>query len=168
LFSYIIGNLGWNFEGMQTKTDQLPLIFPAFDYKLTQKEGKLFIFDVIAKKFRSLSPEEWVRQHCLHFLTNHLNYPASCIQIEGGLQINTLQRRTDIQVFDQMGQLLLIIECKAPHIAITEQSLMQISQYQKKNEARYIALTNGLENHIFEINLMDKQAKKLKEFPSYL
>jgi hypothetical protein len=153
---------------MQTNTDSIPLIFPAFEYKLTQKEGKLFIFDAIAKKFRSLSPEEWVRQHCLHFLTHHLHYPASCIQIEGGHQINSMQRRTDIQVFDPSGHLLLIIECKAPHVAISEQSLMQISQYQKKNEARYIALTNGLENHIFEINLQDKQAIKINQFPSYL
>jgi hypothetical protein len=79
-----------------------------------------------------------------------------------------MQRRTDIQVFDPTGQLLLIIECKAPHIAISEQSLMQISQYQKNNEARYIALTNGLENHIFEINLTNKQAIQLNQFPSYL
>lgn len=153
---------------MQTNTDSIPLIFPAFEYKLTQKDGKLFIFDAIAKKFRALTPEEWVRQHCLHYLTHYLNYPSSCIQIEGGHQINSMQRRTDIQVFDPTGQLLLIIECKAPHIAITEQSLMQISQYQKKNEARYIALTNGLENHIFEINLTNKQAIQLNQFPSYL
>ena len=153
---------------MQTNTDSIPLIFPAFEYKLTQKDGKLFIFDAIAKKFRALTPEEWVRQHCLHYLTHQLNYPSSCIQIEGGHQINSMQRRTDIQVFDPTGQLLLIIECKAPHIAITEQSLMQISQYQKKNEARYIALTNGLENHIFEINLTNKQAIQLNQFPSYL
>ena len=71
-------------------------------------------------------------------------------------------------MFDPSGHLLLIIECKAPHVAISEQSLMQISQYQKKNEARYIALTNGLENHIFEINLQDKQAIKINQFPSYL
>lgn len=153
---------------MQTNTDSIPLIFPAFEYKLTQKEGKLFIFDTIAKKFRALTPEEWVRQHCLNYLTQHLQYPASCIQIEGGHQINSLQRRTDIQVYDAAGQLLLIIECKAPHIAISEQSLLQISQYQKKNEARYIALTNGLENHIFEINLIEKQAIKINQFPSYL
>jgi hypothetical protein len=142
--------------------------YPKYQFKIKREKNIELIFDAFRKRWLVLTPEEWVRQHCLHFLINHLNYPASCIQIEGGHQINTLQRRTDIQVFDQMGQLLLIIECKAPHIAITEQSLMQISQYQKKNEARYIALTNGLENHIFEINLMDKQAKKLKEFPSYL
>jgi len=149
-------------------SNNLKLIFPEFEYKLTKKEGKLFIFDPIAKKHRALSPEEWVRQHCLNFLTNHLGYPATNIQIERAFKVNKLIRRTDIQVFDSRGELLLIIECKAPYIEIDEVSFQQISQYQQKNVAKYVALTNGLENHIFAINSEKNQTNKINQFPAYL
>jgi hypothetical protein len=149
-------------------SSNLKLIFPEFEYKLTKKEGKLFIYDSIAKKYRALSPEEWVRQHCLNFLTNHLGYPATKIQIERAFKVNKLTRRTDIQVFDSKGELLLIIECKAPYIEIDEVSFQQISQYQQKNVAKYVALTNGLENHIFAINSEKNQTNKINQFPAYL
>lgn len=149
-------------------SNNLKLIFPEFEYKLTKKEGKLFIFDSIAKKYRALSPEEWVRQHCLNYLTKHLGYPASNIQIERAFKVNKLVRRTDIQVFNSSGQLLIIIECKAPHIEINEITFQQISQYQQKNNAPYLALTNGLENHIFEINPIEKRTNKIQNFPTYL
>lgn len=149
-------------------SNNLKLIFPEFEYKLTKKEGKLFIFDSITKKYRALSPEEWVRQHCLNFLTNHLGYPATNIQIERAFKVNKLTRRTDIQVFNSSGELLIIIECKAPHIEIDEITFQQISQYQQKNKAKYIALTNGLENQIFEINSTENRTNKINQFPAYL
>lgn len=149
-------------------SNNLQLIFPEFEYKLTKKEGKLFIFDPIAKKYRVLSPEEWVRQHCLNYLTNHLGYPATNIQIERALKVNKLVRRTDIQVFNSSGELLIIIECKAPHIEINEITFQQISQYQQKNNAPYLVLTNGIENHIFEINALENRTSKIQNFPIYL
>ena len=149
-------------------SNNLKLIFPEFEYKLTKKEGKLFIFDPIAKKYRALSPEEWVRQHCLNYLTNHLGYPATNIQIERAFKVNKLVRRTDIQVFNSSGGLLIIIECKAPHIEINEVAFQQISQYQQKNKAPYLALTNGIENHIFEINALENRTNKIQNFPIYL
>lgn len=149
-------------------SNNLQLIFPEFEYKLTKKEGKLFIFDPIAKKYRVLSPEEWVRQHCLNYLTNHLGYPATNIQIERALKVNKLIRRTDIQVFNSSGELLIIIECKAPHIEINEITFQQISQYQQKNNAPYLVLTNGIENHIFEINALENRTSKIQNFPIYL
>ncbi|MEY3646692.1 MAG: hypothetical protein RL127_1400 [Bacteroidota bacterium] len=147
---------------------ELKLLFPEFEYKLTQKDGKLFIYDGIAKKYRALTPEEWVRQHCLNYLTQHLNYPPSIIQIERGHEIDQMQRRTDIQVFDKQGNVFMLIECKAPHVALTAQTFQQISQYQKKNEARFLVLTNGLMHQIFEIDIDKATTNQLTEFPNYL
>lgn len=147
---------------------ELQLLFPEFEHKLTQKDGKLFIYDGIAKKYRALTPEEWVRQHCLNYLTNHLNYPTAIIQIERGHEIDHLQRRTDIQVFDKQGNVFMLIECKAPHVALTAQTFQQISQYQKKNEARYLVLTNGLAHQIFEIDKENASTSQITEFPNYL
>ena len=131
-------------------SNNLQLIFPEFEYKLTKKEGKLFIYDPIAKKYRALSPEEWVRQHCLNYLTNHLGYPATNIQIERAFKVNKLVRRTDIQVFNSLGELLIIIECKAPHIEINEVTFQQISQYQQKNVAKYLVLTSPLNEPLLD------------------
>jgi type I site-specific restriction-modification system R (restriction) subunit len=104
----------------------------------------------------------------LNFFTNHLGYPATNIQIERAFKVNKLVRRTDIQVFNSLGELLIIIECKAPHIEINDITFQQISQYQQKNVAKYLALTNGLENHIFEINATENQTNKINQFPAYL
>ena len=71
-------------------------------------------------------------------------------------------------MFNSLGELLIIIECKAPHIEINEITFQQISQYQQKNVAKYLALTNGLENHIFEINATENLTKKINQFPAYL
>jgi len=147
---------------------ELKLLFPEFEYKLTQKDGKLFIYDGIAKKYRALTPEEWVRQHCLNYLTQHLNYPTSIIQIERGHEIDQMQRRTDIQVFDKQGDVFMLIECKAPHVALTAQTFQQISQYQKKNAARFLVLTNGLAHQIFEIDYAKTTTNQITEFPLYL
>lgn len=148
-------------------SSELPIVFPAFEYKITQKEGKLYIFDGIAKKYRVLTPEEWVRQHCLNFITVHLKYPASNVQIERNHKIDQLNRRTDIQVYDPAGDVFMLIECKAPHIEISSMTFHQASQYQKKNQAKYIVLTNGLENHIYHIDHTKKETIPLDQFPSY-
>jgi len=140
-------------------SSNLKLIFPEFEYKLTKKEGKLFIYDSIAKKYRALSPEEWVRQHCLNFLTNHLGYPATKIQIERAFKVNKLTRRTDIQVFDSKGELLLIIECKAPYIEIDEVSFQQISQYQQKKRGEIRSLNQWIRESHF-CNKFRKKSNK--------
>ena len=148
-------------------SSELPIVFPEFEYKITQKDGKLFIYDVIAKKYRALTPEEWVRQHCLNYLTQHLNYPASNIQIERNHRIDQLNRRTDIQVYDSNGQVFMLVECKAPHVEITSLIFQQASQYQKKNQAKYMVLTNGLQNYIYQIDSSKQETLQIAEFPSY-
>ncbi|MFM7020808.1 MAG: type I restriction enzyme HsdR N-terminal domain-containing protein [Aquirufa sp.] len=148
-------------------SSELPIVFPEFEYKITQKDGKLFIYDVIAKKYRALTPEEWVRQHCLNYLTQHLNYPASNIQIERNHRIDQLNRRTDIQVYDSNGQVFMLVECKAPQVEITSITFQQASQYQKKNQAKYMVLTNGLQNYIYQIDSSKQETLQIAEFPSY-
>ena len=94
----------------------IKLNLPDFDYKLKKAEGKVWIFDVIRKKYLVLTPEEWVRQHVVHFLITHKKYPKALIKLEGGLNYNQLQKRSDIVVFDREGKPWMIMECKAPAI----------------------------------------------------
>lgn len=142
---------------------ELNLVFPAYSYKVKKKEGKLYIFEDISKKYRLLTPEEWVRQHCLHYLVNDLKYPASLFQIEGGMKVDNLNRRTDIRIYNGNGEVFMLIECKAPHIELSLTTLQQISQYQKEQKATYLVITNGLSNII-----LHHSTEILNEFPTYL
>ncbi len=120
------------------------LNIPPFDYKIKKSDEKLLIFDILRKKYVVLTPEEWVRQHFIHYLINHHQYPKSLIKVESGLSYNQRLKRTDIQVFDRDGQLFMIIECKAPHIPLNQQVFEQAAQYNKVLKAAYITITNGL------------------------
>lgn len=142
---------------------EINLLFPPYPYKVRKKDGKLYIFEDISRKYRLLTPEEWVRQHCLQYLVNELNYPASLFQIEGSMKVDQLNRRTDIRVYNSQGDVFMLIECKAPNIDISLSTLQQISQYQKIQKAEYLVITNGLTNII-----LHHSTKILNEFPSYL
>lgn len=142
---------------------EINLVFPAYSYKVKKNEGKLYIFEEITKKYRLLTPEEWVRQHCLQFLVNDLKYPASLFQIEGGMKVDKLNRRTDIRIYKSSGEVFMLIECKAPQVDINLTTLQQISQYQKIQKAEYLVITNGLQNII-----LHHSTKIKNEFPPYL
>jgi hypothetical protein len=142
---------------------ELNLVFPAYSHKVKKNEGKLYIFEEISKKYRLLTPEEWVRQHCIQYLVNNMNYPASLFQIEGGMKVDKLNRRTDIRIYNSNGEVFMLIECKAPHVDLTIETIQQISQYQKTQQAQYLVITNGLHCHIF-----NKSSEIIADFPSYL
>ena len=142
---------------------ELNLVFPAYSYKVKKNEGKLYIFEEISTKYRLLTPEEWVRQHCINYLVKHLNYPASLFQIERGMKVDKLNRRTDIRIYNTQGDVFMLIECKAPQVELNLETLQQISQYQKTQKAEYLVITNGLQNII-----LHHSTKTINEFPPFL
>lgn len=120
------------------------LNLPPFDHKLRNADGKVWIFDVIRKKYLILTPEEWVRQHFVHYLLSSLKYPRSLIKVEGGLKYNTLGKRSDIVVFDREGSPWMVIECKSPETPVNENIFRQASVYNATLKAKYVTVTNGL------------------------
>jgi len=107
----------------------IPLNLPPFSAKLTQAKDGLMIFDVLRKKNLVLTPEEWVRQHWIHYLSISKKYPKSLMKTEGGLILNTLQKRSDLLLYNNMGEKILLAEFKAPHIKITQDVFDQIARY---------------------------------------
>lgn len=143
------------------------LNFPKFPFRFKNSENKLSIFDVIRKKFVILQPEEWVRQHCVHYLMTVKNYPISLINVEKELKLNGLKKRYDIVIYNPDGTIYLIVECKAPKIKIDQSTFDQIARYNMILKAEYLMLTNGL-NHYY--CLMDYQAEQyhfLQDIPNY-
>jgi hypothetical protein len=128
-----------------------PLNLPPFDYNFKIIDEKQYIFDIIRKKYILNTPEEWVRQHFIHFLISHRSYSRSLIKIETGLKYIKKNKRTDIQVFDNEGNIEMLIECKAPSIALNNAVVTQILQYNKVLQARLLAITNGLDHYFCNI-----------------
>jgi hypothetical protein len=143
------------------------LNFPPFEFKLKKAQGKVWIFDGIRKKYIVLTPEEWVRQHLIHYLTDHLNYPKSLIRVESGLRVNELMKRSDVVVYDRNTRPWMIVECKSVEHAIGEQTAAQVSRYNTSLKARYVVVTNGLVHRCFEVNHDKREVKSVNDFPIY-
>ena len=88
------------------------LNFPEFDFYFKSKENKRYIFDPVRKKWLVLTPEEWVRQHCIQFLLKIKNVPIGLIQIEKKLSVNNTEKRYDLVVFKPDQSIYVLIECK--------------------------------------------------------
>lgn len=143
------------------------LNLPSFEYKVKKVDGKVFIFDILRKKYMVLTPEEWVRQHFVHYMINHLKYPRALIKIETGLIYNTLLKRFDIAVFNREGKPWLLVECKSPQQPVDQEVLRQASVYNLTIKARYVVLTNGLTHKCCEIDTELNTWKVLHELPAY-
>ena len=143
------------------------LNLPTFDFRLKKENSVVFIFDVIRKKFVKLTPEEWVRQHVVHFLLEQKHYPASLMNVEVGMEIQTMRRRADIVCYESDGGVRLITECKAPEVKITQTVFEQVAQYNMCLKAKYLLVTNGLEHFVCEINAEQKTYTFLQDIPPY-
>jgi hypothetical protein len=141
------------------------LQLPAFDCKIKQSGGKLYIFDVLRKKYVFLTPEEWVRQHLIHLLLSQ-HYPASLIDLETPLLYNGLSRRADLVVFDRSGHPYLLAECKGANIELTEDTLQQAAQYNYVLRAPYLLLTNGLDTWYYQVDTQAHEIFRLENLPS--
>ncbi|MDL5049352.1 type I restriction enzyme HsdR N-terminal domain-containing protein [Oscillatoria amoena NRMC-F 0135] len=143
------------------------LNLPAYAYRLKKADGKVWIFDGIRKKYVVLTPEEWVRQHLINYLLNHRNYPKGLITVETGLTYNSLQKRTDMVVFDRQGNTWMVVECKAADHPITYDTALQVAVYNAALKARYILITNGVNQYCFAINFSEGRVVHLESIPEY-
>lgn len=147
----------------------LPVLnFPTIEFRFQKNEkGKLQIFDVVRKKFVDLSPEEWVRQHILHFLSNEVEVPLSMIAVEKQFLLHNTKRRFDILVHNTSTlNALMVVECKAPEVQLNELTINQALRYNLELKVPYVFLSNGLQ-HIF-IDLKQNSPQILKKIPKYL
>ncbi|GAA4304177.1 type I restriction enzyme HsdR N-terminal domain-containing protein [Compostibacter hankyongensis] len=116
--------------------------FPEPDFTVREENGKTYIFDRIRKRMVLLSPEEWVRQNFIAYLTLALRYPAALISIEKALQLGSLNKRYDIIVYKD-DRPWMMVECKEAAVEITPATLEQILRYNMALPVEYLVLTNG-------------------------
>ncbi|GGH12919.1 type I restriction enzyme HsdR N-terminal domain-containing protein [Sphingobacterium alkalisoli] len=146
----------------------IPLNLPAYPLKLTRNQEKVLVFDVLRKKNLILTPEEWVRQHWIHYLHQHKKYPKALMKIEGGLQLNSLQKRSDLLIYNRKGNMVLLAEFKAPHVKITQNTFHQIANYNSIHKIPLLLVSNGLEHYYCKIDFEKETFEFIEELPNYI
>lgn len=142
------------------------LNLPAFEYKIIEKDSKPFIFDVIRRQYVALTPEEWVRQHFVHFLISHKGYPQALMANEVQLKLNGMSRRCDTVIYDRTLRPRVIVEYKAPTVDITQQVFDQICRYNKVLQVEYLIVSNGLAHYCCKMNYATRSYTFLREVPA--
>lgn len=124
------------------------LNLPVFDIKLRRDEdGAIRVYDPMREKWLVLTPEEWVRQHFVHYLTEVVGYPKALIANEVGLKFNDMQRRCDTVVFHRDLTPACIVEYKRPSVEITQKVFDQIARYNSVLGAAHLIVSNGLRHY---------------------
>ena len=143
------------------------LNLPRAPLRLSRKNEVISVFCVVRKKNLVLTPEEWVRQHIIHYLIHHLATPVGLISSEAGIKVNTLDRRCDILVYGNDKKVKVLVECKAPDISINEKVLHQIAQYNSKIQADYLWLSNGIHHKFYFLDRSQHKLVELEGLPTY-
>ncbi len=140
------------------------LNFPAISARLREVDGCVEIWDALRGVYLKCTPEEWVRQHLIAYLVSHCGVHATRIVQEAAVNLNSQPQRADIVVVDGRGQALLLAECKAHNVEISQQTLEQAVRYNSVLKARYIILTNGDKHYCYEV--IDGEYRPLKSMPN--
>ena len=138
------------------------LNFPEYRFQIKSQNNKNLIFDPIRKKYIVLTPEEWVRQHVIKQLLEN-GFPAGRISVERTLSPS--KKRYDLVFFNETGNAQLLVECKAPKVALNQKTINQVSNYISLQNVPNVLLTNGLTHFHFARKLEGLQI--VQEFPHF-
>lgn len=144
------------------------LNLPRYDFNIRSNEGKKQIFDALRKRFVALTPEEWVRQHFTRFLLEEKGFPGGRMIQEACVLVNGLKKRCDTLVYDSNAKPLVLIEYKAPDVAITQQVFDQIAAYNFALNVEYLIVSNGISHYCCKIVYDTHSMIYLDDIPSYL
>jgi predicted type IV restriction endonuclease len=143
------------------------LNLPTFDTKIRKKPDGLEIFDPLRRKYVSMTPEEWVRQHFVHYLISEKGYPASLMANEAMIRLNSLTKRCDTVVYDNNLQPVVICEFKKPDVKITQQVFDQVMRYNIVLKVKYLIVSNGMSHYCCRMNYGEMKFDYLREIPEY-
>ncbi|MEM1125252.1 MAG: type I restriction enzyme HsdR N-terminal domain-containing protein [Bacteroidota bacterium] len=148
-------------------SDLPPLALPTYDFEVRPSRRGRLILDPVRRQFVRLTPEEWVRQHLLRYLIDDKGCPAALIAVEKGFTYQRLPRRADIVVHDRQGQARLIVECKAPEVAVDQAVFDQVAGYNRVLRADHLMISNGLTHYICHLDRHASTYRFLDDLPAY-
>ncbi|MBU3742055.1 MAG: type I restriction enzyme HsdR N-terminal domain-containing protein [Candidatus Kapabacteria bacterium] len=132
--------------------------------KVQTQDGRVTIYDAVRRIRVALTPEEWVRQHCIHWLTEHRHYPIGRCSVER--TITGTGQRYDVMVVDAAMQPFLLVECKSYDVKVTPETMRQSAWYNLTLQAPYILLTNGRVAYCAAVNA-EGETTLLDDIPGY-
>ncbi|HUX53237.1 MAG TPA: type I restriction enzyme HsdR N-terminal domain-containing protein [Williamwhitmania sp.] len=125
------------------------------------------VFDPFRNKFVTLTPEEWVRQNFLSFMVTQLGFPKGLVAVEQQLKVNGLVRRCDILAFSRTAKPILLVECKASSVQLSNEVFAQAARYNLTLQVPFMIITNGLTHYAAQLFLGEKRFSMLNTFPSF-
>ena len=141
---------------------------PDYSFEVKSSEKGVYIFDCARKKYVRLTPEEWVRQNFMAYLSIDKGYPLSRMAVEKRLgSAAALVRRADIVVYDRWGNPDIVVECKAPSVPLTQETMDQAVRYNGVLGARIVCLTNGMKHIYAVLHPSGGGFAYLRELPDY-
>ena len=143
------------------------LNLPAYDVRLRGTREKPEIFDFLRRRFVALTPEEWVRQHFTHFLVEHKGYPQALLGNEIELKTGGKRLRCDSILYNKDMSPHMILEYKAPSVALTQKVFNQISTYNFLLHVDYLIVSNGLQHYCCRMDYERGEYDFLPEIPDY-
>ena len=145
-----------------------PLNLPPFEANIKKQNGMVKILDILRQKFVVLTPEEWVRQHFVHFLIEQKGYSKTLMANEVAVTLNGMSRRCDTVVYRQEGMKpLMIVEYKRPDVEITQRVFEQICRYNMVLEVEWLVVSNGLKHYCCQVDIKNGGYAFMKDIPSY-
>ena len=142
------------------------LNFPGYAFFVRGTGSSRQIFDAISQKYVALTPEEWVRQHLVQYLVQEKCTPIGLMRREVSFR-SGVSMRADIVVYDRSGRPVVVVECKAPGVALNQSTLDQVGRYNNHLRAPYIAITNGLSHYFCYVNRARGTIQSIDDLPMY-
>lgn len=140
----------------------IELNFPEkYHFKFKKRGDQTLIFDIVRKEYYLLTPEEWVRQHLIHFFIHTKGYPRACLSVESIVKVNGMNKRADLIVYLK-AQPFLLAECKSPEVKLSQETFNQAFRYNQTVTAKIILITNGLST-----KSCSSSGEIITEIPSY-
>lgn len=143
------------------------LNLPPYEIKIRETNGRRTILDILRRKYVALTPEEWVRQHFVHFLIEQKGYPATLLANEVQLNVGNKLLRADSVLYGSDLHPRMIIEYKAPTVSITQKVFDQISVYNMLLKVDYLVVSNGINHYVCKMNYENQNYFFLREIPEY-
>lgn len=144
-----------------------PLNLPPVELRFRKEDNILKVFDPLRQRYVAMTPEEYVRQHFTAWLTGSLGYPASLTNNEVPITLNDTRRRCDTVVYHSDGTPLMIVEYKAPTVAITQEVFDQIARYNMVLRSRYLVVSNGIRHYCCEMDYEHNTYSFLPQIPHW-
>ena len=145
----------------------MQLNLPTYECRLREQNGRQQIFDVLRRRYVALTPEEWVRQHFVHYLIEHKGYPKGLLANEVDLRVGEKHLRCDTVLYDKALHPKIIVEYKAPDIAITQKVFNQITVYNMLLHVDYLIVSNGMQHYCCQMDYEQNRYMFLSDIPNY-